>query len=96
MLFQKKKTDGDAPPPDAPLPVETTTVEVPAVVTQTDQGIPYGDLGDRHIVNLSEGEPGTGGYLNKRIRQLHVNGRPFTHVSEDADGHWIYRHEHDD
>lgn len=65
-------------PADDAAPVET-----PALVTA--EGVPYAMWDHETIVNLS-----TDGY-DARRRTLHIDGRTYTHVSDDLAGQWIYR-----
>lgn len=88
--------------PEVPVrsPGEVSTDMVSPVIEpgdaaplMTDDGIPYRELEPRHIVNLAEAD---GDSIDVHRRELRVNGRVFMHVSEDAQGRWIYRNEHDD
>lgn len=75
--------------PDAPTPAPTPATRRPAAVrpTFTDEGVPYAwQVGDpSHLVNLSRVQS------EARRIALHVQGKTYYHVGEDAEGRWIYR-----
>lgn len=68
----------DEPADDAaptPAPMTMTTAE----------GVPYAAWDHETIVNLSRDA------YDARRRALHIDGRTYTHVSDDLAGQWIYR-----
>lgn len=56
-------------------------------VTLTDEGIVYSRVDHEHILNLTDP---TFNRVDARRRELHVNGKTYSHVSETA-GQWLYR-----
>lgn len=56
----------------------------------SDEGIPYRWHGapPQEIVNMV---PPEGLKIDRRRMFLHVKGRTFLHVREDAEGRWVYR-----
>lgn len=80
--FNKKTSEPEplieaAPEPEA----------VFVVPTLSDEGVPYRIYDLDMIINLSDG------ILDRRRRDLHIGGATFAHVSEAADGAWIYRND---
>lgn len=53
--------------------------------TYSDEGVPFQWIDAHHFVNVSRI---TG---DARRVSLHVNGKTYNHVSEDAEGRWVYR-----
>ena len=53
----------------------------------TDEGIAYEAVDTVTVINRAVDR------YDARRRELHIQGRSFAHVSEAADGAWIYRHD---
>ena len=62
---------------------------VPTPRLLTDEGVPFAWIDAIHLVNLADS---TADAFNARRRELHVQGRTYSHVSEDGD-QWVYRHD---
>ena len=89
-LFTKAKSKSTAPV-DAPTPVEARANLIdPNAPTLTDEGVPYQSLDTSTIVNLADPDVDL---MDARRRELHVHGQPYHHVSDDALGQWVYRHD---
>ncbi len=57
----------------------------PRVRPTTDDGQPYDDGESGHIIGRTK--------ARYKPRQLAVHGHVFSHVAEDTNGDWIYRHD---
>lgn len=55
---------------------------------RSDEGIPYLPRGSDAVVNYADLED-----VAARVVRLHVGGRAYEHVAEDAEGRWIYRYD---
>ena len=91
-LFAKAKSKITAV--DAPTPVDTVAPKAasidPNAPTLTDEGVPYQALDTSTIVNLVDPDADL---MDARRRELHVHGQPYHHVSDNALGQWVYRHD---
>lgn len=78
-------TEGDAPEAErsAPSLLDDSFV--------SDEGVIVAWRDHEHLVNLTSNEPWQRGDHNRR--EVHVGGVAYTHVSDDAEGRWIYRHD---
>ena len=55
---------------------------------RTDEGVRYEVLDHETVVNLAADT------YDAHRRELHIQGRAFTHVADTPSGAWIYRHDH--
>ena len=94
-LFTKAKPKITAPV-DAPTAADPVAPKArvapidPNAPTLTDEGVPYQALDTATIVNLADPDADL---MDARRRELHVHGQPYHHVSDDALGQWVYRHD---
>ena len=83
--FNKKAREAE--PEKAPVASAPEPVSAAPPPRLTDEGVPYAAIDTTTIVTRA-----TDAY-DARRRELHIKGRAFAHVSEAADGAWIYRHD---
>ena len=88
-LTRKSAASGeDTVRADPPIVDEPPEVAILPSHPKSDEGVAYDWLAHPDvIVNFA-----TDAYDSRR-RELHVEGRCFSHVEESLEGHWIYRHD---
>ena len=95
-LFQRARTpetqpepaQPDAAQPDADAISDEAMDDAPVEAEcRTDEGVRYEVLDHETVINLAADT------YDAHRRELHIQGRAFTHVSDTPSGAWIYRHD---
>ena len=89
-VFHKKAAASEPASVVTPKAVAAGVIPAKAKGIQTDEGVPYLALDTETIVNLADH---SAAFIDARRRELHVHGQPYHHVSDDALGQWVYRHD---
>lgn len=90
-MAEKKDPKADKPDTEKPDRDRDKDKDQDPVVLLSDEGVPYQRLDAETIVNWVD--PRGPNWPESRRRELHVGGRTYSHVAEQAQVHWIYRHD---